>query len=192
MTVRGLASIVALVAAGCAQETGLEIEIRQVGVEPGISINRLVVDLVASQDAPTTPRGSDEVFTYTCRPVSWGVEDLRFPLTIVVRPGEIDWGCVGVRARGYFDSDLVIRAEQIFCVDLTEGVQHETLELTSGCLLASPGDDCEHDHVCTCAAGAVCGATARCSEPSPVAAMFDVAPAVDGFCNAAIEEEAGQ
>lgn len=184
-----LLSLLALVAAGCAQETGLEIVIRQVGVEPGLAIDQLNLDLVASQGAPTTPRGSTDVYTYTCRPVTWGVEDLHLPMTIVVRPGEIEWGCVGVRARGFLDGALVIRAEQIFCVDLDDGVHQGTLELTSGCLLASPGDDCDEGHVCTCAAGAFCDPEGRCGEASPVAAMFEAAPAVDSFCNASVVEE---
>jgi hypothetical protein len=192
MTARWLASILALVAAGCAPETGLEIEIRQVGVEPGIAIDALNVDLVASQDAPTTPHGSPNVFTYTCRPVTWGVLDLHFPLTIVVHPGEIDWGCVGVRATGFLDGNLAIRAEQIFCADLANGVHHGTLELTSGCLLASPGDDCDGDHVCTCPAGAFCDPDDRCRNESTVTAMFDAAPAVSSFCNAAVEEESDE
>jgi hypothetical protein len=184
----GLAPIVALVVAGCAPETGLEVVIRQVGVEPRIAIDQLNIDLVASQNAPTTPRGSASVYAYTCRPVTWGVEDLRLPLTVVVRPGEIEWGCVGVRARGFLDGALTIRAEQIFCVDLTEGVHHGTIELTSGCLLASPDDDCDERHVCSCAAGAACAPDARCGEESPVSAMFEAAPAVGSFCNDAVVE----
>lgn len=133
---------------GCDADPGLRLTIESEGVVAGVMIDELTVDVVASQVEPR--RESGELVAFTCRASSetWAGDELILPIELTVRPGDVDWECVGVRAQGYLEGELVIRAEEIYCADLADGVTRERLTLDGDCRITDGREACAADLVC--------------------------------------------
>ena len=150
-----------LLFSACDADSGLRIDIAVDGVQPGRNVDRIVIDLVASQD---------DAYPYTCRVATHQIEGdaLSFPVTVVVEPGDIRWDCVAIRVRGYLGDDLTIRAEELFCVDLDGEVTNAQLVLDSRCLLNEGEHICAADEVCNQGACQVSDAAPHFAEPPAV------------------------
>lgn len=166
--------VLAVAALGCESEPGLRVVIDSEGMIPDVNIDSLTVDVIASQEVPS--RNDDgELIAFTCRASEqrWEGDELSFPLEITVRPGDVAWECVGLRARGYFDENLVIRAEATYCLDLEGGVTDERLTLDSRCRITAEREACAADEVCR---------EGQC-ETSSVGELFELTPVTLEACD---------
>lgn len=180
---RVICALCACLVIGCEPDTGLRIEIVAEGFQEGVNIDELRVDLVASQNEPTPSDYPDE-YVYPCRIASrvFSGEGLQFPLVITVHPGDILWECVGIRARGVFDQQTVIRAEELHCKDLHAGVTDVELILDVRCLTTEEGPQCQPFEVC---------AEGEC-EASRATSIFDANAAIVESCDFGEATEADQ
>lgn len=165
--------------AGCGGEGGLRITVETQDLEAGTDIDQLRVHLVAAR-SPDTSADAE-----VCRPIERWLpeegEDLSFPITIVVHPGEETWSCVAVRVRGMLEGDEVLRIEDFFCPNL-DGVYDEMIWLAAACHadLGEPG--CEPGQICQLddAGRAECAG-------SPAGAIFEAEPSTGTWCDGAAE-----
>lgn len=158
---------------GCEPDTGMRIEIVGEGLLEGVNIDELRLDVVASQNEPTPSDYPDE-YVYPCKVATrvFSGESLRFPIVVTVRPGDILWKCVGIRARGMFEQETVIRAEDLQCTDLYSEVTPLELYLDLRCLTTEGGPQCRPWEVCD---------VGRCLE-SPAASIFEANAAIVESC----------
>ena len=149
MTARCLIPLCAMLLAGCEHDTGLRLEIELYNLEANVDLDSVVVDVVAVQGQLEPVEHRDD-YLFPCRMATKTFDDesLHFPIIAVVRPGDIIWDCVGVRARGFLGDVQVIRNEEQYCFDLDEDVVEETLVLDQRCLESELDPPCTTEQVC--------------------------------------------
>lgn len=112
---------------GCEPE-GLTIVIHSADLEIGEEIDAIRLDMVATLDNETSSDAK------TCRPYRETVEeDLTFPFTIAVHPGERSWECLGIKVEGRLEGREIIYNEALFCAGF-DTHRVETILLEKRCL----------------------------------------------------------
>jgi hypothetical protein len=154
----------------------MRLTLRAEELAAGEDFDSLTLTAVAAQVGPGAAASH---LAYVCRVATrnWKDDELRLPLTVVIRAGDLPWNSVGLRARAFQAGQTVLLTEERFDADLRDGVSSFDVVLDGRCL-----DD---HHLC--AAPELCRPGGGCA-PSPAGALFAAAP-MDLDCDVSDETQ---